>query len=40
MNSLQTVEHIAAHKRDKWREAGEDYVMRSFNICALHEILL
>jgi len=24
----------------KWREAGEDYVMRSFITCTLHEILL
>jgi hypothetical protein len=24
----------------KWREAGEDFIMRSFMTCTLHQILL
>jgi hypothetical protein len=27
-------------KGRKWREAGEDCIMRSFIICTLHQILL
>jgi hypothetical protein len=29
-----------APKRRKWQETGEDYVMRSFITCKLHQILL
>jgi hypothetical protein len=31
---------IAAPKRKKWREAGEDCIMSSFITCTLHKILL
>jgi hypothetical protein len=29
---------IFEHKRKKWKEAGENYIMRSFTICTLHRI--
>jgi hypothetical protein len=31
---------IFGPKRGKWREAGEDCLMRSFITCKLHQILL
>jgi hypothetical protein len=31
---------IFGPKRRKWREVGEDYIMRSFITCTLYQILL
>jgi hypothetical protein len=27
-------------KKDEWQESGEEYILRSFMICTLHQILL
>jgi hypothetical protein len=31
---------IFGPKRGKWREAGEDYIVRRFITCTVHQILL
>jgi hypothetical protein len=31
---------IFGPKTEKWREAGEDYIMRSFINCTLHKIII
>jgi hypothetical protein len=36
----RVLRRIFGHRRGKWREAGEDCIMRSFIICTLHQLLL
>jgi hypothetical protein len=36
----RVLRRIFGPKREKWREAGEDCIMRSFKTCTLHPILL
>jgi hypothetical protein len=36
----RVLRRIFGRRGRKWREAGEDFIMRSFITCTLHQILL